>query len=229
MEQKLKTAGDEGHRARLRARFDQAGERALADYELLELLLFRAIPRRDVKPLARALLAEFGDFGDVLGAPLSRLMKIPGMGEAAARELKITAAAAARLTRAGVTGRDVISSWDALITYCRAAMARLDTEEARLIFLDRKNVLIADETQGRGTVGHVQIYPREVARRALELNASALILVHNHPSGDPAPSKADIEMTKLIRAALDTVGVTLHDHVVIGKGREVSFRAMGLI
>lgn len=217
------------HRARLRQRFDRAGAAACADYELLELVLFRAIPRRDVKPLAKRLLAEFGDFNHVLSAPRQRLLKIPGLGESVARELKIVEAAAHRLAQAKALGRDALSSWSALMAYCRTAMAHRETEEFRILFLDRKNVLIADEAQGRGTVDHVPVYPREVAKRALELNASALILVHNHPSGDPTPSAADIDMTGRIAAALEAVGVTLHDHVVIGKGAEASFRALGLI
>lgn len=217
------------HRERLRARFDMGGAGAVADYELLELLLFRAIPRRDVKPLAKRLIAEFGDFNHAISAPLSRLLNIDGMGEAAARELKIVEAAAHRLAQARVLGREALSNWAALMTYCKTRMAHQSTEEFRLLFLDRKNVLIADEAQAKGTVDHVPVYPREVAKRALELNASALILVHNHPSGDPTPSKADIEMTKLIDAALGTVGVTLHDHVIIGKERDASFRTLKLL
>lgn len=217
------------HRERLRARFDRAGPQALADYELMELVLFRAIPRRDVKPLAKRLIAEFGDFNHALSAPLPRLLKIDGLGEAAARELKIVEAAAHALARARVIGRETLSSWSALMTYCKTVMAYRETEEFRILFLDRKNVLLADEAQARGTVDHVPVYPREVAKRALELNASAMIMVHNHPSGDPTPSQADIDMTRRIEAALEAVGVTLHDHVVIGKEEDASFRALGLI
>ncbi|MEX2518103.1 MAG: DNA repair protein RadC [Paracoccaceae bacterium] len=217
------------HRERLRERFDRAGAGALADYEMLELVLFRAIPRRDVKPLTKLLLREFGDFNHVLSASPARLMKVEGMGEAAARELKIVEAAAHRLAQARVLGREALSSWAALMTYCKTVMAHRETEEFRILFLDRKNVLIADEAQARGTVDHVPVYPREVAKRALELNASAMIMVHNHPSGDPTPSPADIEMTARIAAALEAVGVTLHDHVVIGKETDASFRALGFL
>lgn len=230
MDQDGETAPDHArHRERLRERFDRGGHAALADYEMLELVLFRAIPRRDVKPLAKRLLAVFGDFNHVISASRSRLMKVEGVGEAAARELKIVEAAALRLARSRVMGREVLSSWDALMTYCKTAMAYRETEELRLLFLDRKNVLIADEAQGAGTVDHAPVFPREVARRALELNASALIMAHNHPSGDPTPSAADIEMTRLVAAALAAVGVTLHDHVVIGKARNASFRSLGLL
>lgn len=217
------------HRERLRERFDRAGAAALADYEMLELVLFRAIPRRDVKPLAKLLLREFGDFNHVVSATTARLVKVEGMGEAAARELKIVEAAAHRLAQARVLGREALSSWAALMSYCKTVMAHREIEEFRILFLDRKNVLIADEAQARGTVDHVPVYPREVAKRALELNASAMIMVHNHPSGDPTPSPADIEMTGRIAAALEAVGVTLHDHVVIGKETDASFRALGLL
>ncbi|MEM7545120.1 MAG: DNA repair protein RadC [Pseudomonadota bacterium] len=217
------------HRERLRERFDLAGSISIADYEMLELILFRAIPRRDVKPLAKALLSEFGDFNHVISAPPARLHKVQGLGRAAVRELKIIEAAAHRLAQARVLGRDALSSWTDLMAYCKTAMAHRDTEEFRVLYLDRKNVLIADEAQARGTVDHVPVYPREVAKRALELNASAMILVHNHPSGDPTPSPADIDMTRKIEAAIGAVGVTLHDHVVIGKELDASFRSLGLI
>ena len=217
------------HRARLRERFDRAGAVALADYELLELMLFRAIPRRDVKPLAKALLEEFGDFAHVISAPVARLKSVPGLGEAAAREFKVVEAAAHRLAQARVMGREALSNWAALMDYCKTAMSHRETEEFRILFLDRKNVLIADEPQATGTVDHVPVYPREVAKRALELNASAMILVHNHPSGDPTPSAADIDMTEQIERALAALNVTLIDHVVIGKGDTISFRAIGYI
>lgn len=217
------------HRARLRERFLVGGADALPDYELLELVLFRAIPRRDVKPLARHLLEVFGDFNGVVSAPLSRLRDVDGVGDAVATELKIVEAAAHRLARSRVLKRPVVSSWDALLDYCQTSMAHRDIEQFRVLFLDRKNVLIADEPQARGTVDHVPVYPREVVKRALELNASALILVHNHPSGDPTPSQADIDMTDQIQTAADALGITLHDHLVIGKSTELSFRAEGLI
>lgn len=217
------------HRKRLRARFMEGGAAALPDYELLELVLFRAIPRQDVKPLARALLDRFGDFNAVLSAPPARLLEIGGIGDAVVQEFKIVEAAAQRLARARVIRRDVISSWDALLSYCRTAMAHRDIEHFRVLFLDRRNTLIADEEQARGTVDHVPVYPREVVKRALELNASALILVHNHPSGDPTPSQSDIAMTERIRTAAEALDITLHDHLVIGKAEELSFRDAGLL
>lgn len=217
------------HRKRLRARFRDGGADALPDYELLELVLFRAIPRQDVKPLAHALLDRFGDFSGVLSAPESRLLEIDGIGDAVVAELKLVEAAAHRLARARVFRRNVISSWDALLGYCRTAMAHRETEHFRVLFLDRQNALIADEEQARGTVNHVPVYPREVVKRALEHNASALILVHNHPSGDPTPSDSDIAMTTRVQAAADALDVILHDHLIIGRSGEFSFRDAGLI
>lgn len=217
------------HRKRLRARFLEGGAQAMPDYELLELVLFRAIPRRDVKPLARALLDQFGDFNGVLSAPPERLSQMSGVGEALICELKVVEAAAHRLSRARVMQRQVISSWDALLDYCHTTMAHRETEQFRVFYLDRKNVLIADEEQAKGTVDHVPVYPREVVKRALHLNASALILVHNHPSGDPTPSQADIAMTAQVGAAAEALGLTLHDHIIIGKSCELSFRAEGYL
>lgn len=207
----------------------RAGRDALADYELLELLLFRAIQRRDVKPIAKRLLNTFGDFNHVISAPVDQLSQVRGVGDAVIRELKIVEAAAHRLAQARVINKSALSSWSDLMTYCKIAMAHLPTEQFRILFLDRKNILIADEEQQKGTVDHVPVYPREVVKRALSLNASALIIVHNHPSGDPTPSDADIAMTRKIEQALDAVGITLHDHVIIGKERDSSFRSMGLI
>lgn len=217
------------HRKRLRARFMQGGADAMPDYELLELILFRAIPRQDVKPLANRLIAAFGDLNRVITAPQTRLMQVDGVGEAVVLELKLLGAAACRMARSRVLHQPVLSGWDALLDYCHTAMAHLDTEQFRVLFLDRKNVLIADEAQARGTVDHVPVYPREVVRRALELNASALILVHNHPSGDPTPSAADIAMTQQIQSAAHALSLTLHDHLIIGKGQEISFRAQGYL
>jgi DNA repair protein RadC len=217
------------HRARLRQRFMAGGAQALPDYEMLELVLFRAIPRQDVKPLAHRLIDRFGDFNRVLSAPVARLVEVPGVADAVVTELKIVEAAAHRLARAKVMQRHVISSWDAVLDYCHTVMAHRDVEQFRVLFLDRKNVLIADEELARGTVDHVPVYPREVVKRALELNASALILVHNHPSGDPTPSDADIDMTGQIDKAARALGLTLHDHLIIGKSRELSFRARGLL
>jgi DNA repair protein RadC len=217
------------HRARLRARFMAGGPDAVPDYELLELVLFRAIPRQDVKPLARTLIERFGDFNRVISAPPARLADVAGVGEAVIVELKLIEAAAQRLARARVINRPVLSSWQALIDYCQTALAHRETEEFRVLYLDRKNVLIADEAQARGTVDHVPVYPREVVKRALEINASAIILVHNHPSGDPTPSGADIEMTLRIRDAAEVLGIVLHDHLIIGKSREVSLKAAGYL
>nr|WP_246849474.1 DNA repair protein RadC [Rubellimicrobium arenae] len=217
------------HRARLRQRFLDGGAAALPDYELLELVLFRAILRQDVKPLARRLLNLFGDFASVTSAPLPRLLQVEGVGPAVATELKIVEAAAHRMARAKVLRRHVVSSWAQLLDYCHTVMAHREQEQFRVLFLDRKNVLIADEEQARGTVDHVPVYPREVVKRALELNASALILVHNHPSGDPTPSQADIDMTGQIEAAAQALGLVLHDHLIIGRERELSFRAEGLL
>ncbi|MDA7429882.1 DNA repair protein RadC [Primorskyibacter aestuariivivens] len=217
------------HRKRLRDRFMRGGAEALPDYEMLELVLFRAIPRRDVKPLARLLLETFGDFNRVISAPPQRLADINGVGEAVITELKIVEAAAQRLARSRVMERHVVSSWQQLIDYCHTTMAHRETELFRVLYLDRKNILIADEAQAQGTVDHVPVYPREVVKRALELNASALILVHNHPSGDPTPSQDDIDMTVMIEAAARALGLTLHDHIIIGKSRELSFRSEGLL
>jgi DNA repair protein RadC len=217
------------HRKRLRERFMQGGAAAMPDYELLELVLFRSIPRQDVKPLARKLLETFGDFNRVLSAPAPRLAEVPGLGDAVVQDLKILEAAAHRLARAKVLYRPVLSGWEALLDYCRTAMAHRETETFRVLFLDRKNVLIADEEQAQGTVDHVPVYPREVVKRALELNASALILVHNHPSGDPTPSEADVTMTAQVQTAAGVLGITLHDHLIIGKSRELSFRGSGYL
>ncbi|WP_299164839.1 DNA repair protein RadC [uncultured Tateyamaria sp.] len=217
------------HRKRLRTRFMDGGAGAVPDYELLELVLFRAIPRQDVKPLAHTLMAEFGDFNRVVSAQPDRLRSIKGVGDAVICELKIIEASAQRLARARVMNKQVISSWDALVDYCHTTLAHRETEQFRVLFLDRKNVLIADEEQGKGTVDHVPVYPREVAKRALELNASALILVHNHPSGDPTPSQSDIDMTAQMEMACAALGLTLHDHLIVGKSRELSFKSEGYL
>ena len=217
------------HRKRLRTRFMEGGAAAMPDYELLELVLFRAIPRQDVKPLARLLLDTFGDFNRVISAAPARMLMVKGVGEAVVQELKIVEASAQRLMRAKVMNRPILSSWDALVDYCHTAMSHRETEQFRILFLDRKNVLIADEEQAKGTVDHVPVYPREVVKRALELNASAIILVHNHPSGDPTPSDADIQMTAQVQDAAHVLGITLHDHLIIGKSRELSFRAQGYL
>jgi DNA repair protein RadC len=218
-----------GHRQRLRDRFLATGGDGMPDYELLEMLLTQAIPRRDVKPLAKDLLARFGSFAGVIAADPERLLAVSGMGESAVAALKVVRAAAVRLLQQETMGRDVIGSWDKLVDYCRAAMAHETVEQLRLLFLDRKNALIADEVQQRGTVDHTPVYVREVVKRALELGASALIIVHTHPSGDPTPSRGDIEMTQQVKDALDKIGIALHDHVVIGRHGHESFRAKGLL
>lgn len=222
-----------GHRERLRARFDKSlnspGDQGMPDYELLELLLMRSIPQRDVKPLAKALIARFGSFAEVLGARKERLTEVKGVGESTAIDLKIVAAAARRLVRGAVSERTVLSSWQDVVDYCRAAMAFADREEFRILFLDKRNCLIADEVQGTGTVDHTPVYPREVVRRALELSASALILAHNHPSGDPQPSQADIKMTIDIAAIAKSMGIALHDHIIVGRNGHVSLKGLKLI
>lgn len=218
-----------GHRKRLRERFLATLGEGLPDYELLELLLMLGIPRRDVKPLAKRLIAQFGDFASVVSADADRLRRIDGLGETAVAALKLAQVSAHRLLRERVAGRNAISSWTQLIEYCRATMAFEDVEQLRLLFLDRKNALIADEVQQRGTVDHAPLYTREVVKRALELGASALILVHNHPSGDPTPSEGDIKITREVKEAAEKLGIVLHDHVVIGRNGHRSFRALGLL
>jgi DNA repair protein RadC len=218
-----------GHRERLRERFLSGGADAIPDYELLELVLFAALPRRDVKPLAKALIAKFGSFAEVIAAPRERLVELDGVSESVAAQLKIVEAAALRLAKTRLLGRPALSSWAALIDYCAAAMARSQTEEFRVLFLDRKNVLIADEVQSTGTVDHTPVYPREIVKRALELAATAVILVHNHPSGDPAPSRADITMTRDVADAARALGIMVHDHVIVGRNGHASFKALGLL
>ena len=221
--------GAAGHRERLRARFLKGGADAMPDYELLELTLFAAVPRRDTKPLAKALLARFGSFAEVIAAPAARLMEIKGVGMSVVQQLKIVEAAAHRSAKTQVINRPALSSWTALLDYCTAAMARVVNEEFRVLFLDRKNVLIADEVQNRGTVDHTPVYPREIVKRALELSASSIILVHNHPSGDPTPSKADIAMTREVVTAARTLGIAVHDHLVSGRAGHASFKSLGLL
>jgi DNA repair protein RadC len=218
-----------GHRERLRARFRDAGSDAVSDYELLELVLFRAIPQRDVKPLAKDLVARFGSFAEVIAAPRPRLLEVKGMGEAVITELKIVHAAAQRLTRGEMRKRPVLSSWGSVLDYCRTAMTFAEKEQFRLLFLDKRNQLIADELQQTGTVDHTPVYPREVVKRALELSATALILVHNHPSGDPTPSRADIQMTQAIIDVAKPLGIAVHDHIIVGKEGHASLKGLKLI
>ncbi|MGB3554413.1 MAG: DNA repair protein RadC [Jannaschia sp.] len=217
------------HRARLRERFLRGGAVAMPDYELLEMILFRALPRGDTKALANRLLRTFGDLNRVMAASQARLAAVDGVGEAVVAQIKIMEAVGHRMARARIIDRPILASWDALLTYLRTAMAHQGVERFRTLYLDRRNVLIADEEMGEGTVDHVPVYPREVVKRALELDASALILVHNHPSGDPTPSEADIAMTYTIRDAAQALGLVLHDHLIVGKGRELSFRSEGIL
>ena len=218
-----------GHRERLRDRFREAGPDALSDYELLELLLFRAQPRRDVKPLAKALLERFGSFAEAISAAEVRLAEVKGMGESGITEFKIVQAAASRLLRGAVKRRPVLSSWSTVLDYCRTAQAFADREQFRVLFLDKRNQLIADELQQIGTIDHTPVYPREVVKRALELSATAIILVHNHPSGDPTPSRADIQMTQQIIAVASPLGISVHDHIIVGKEGHASLKGLKLI
>ncbi|MBL27668.1 MAG: hypothetical protein CMM50_08985 [Rhodospirillaceae bacterium] len=218
-----------GHRDRLRERFLSAGSKALADHELLELLLFYSVPRKDTKPIAKALLKRFGTLAGVLAADPRDLLDMPDVRRNSAAHLKAIHAVIERVLKAEVTERPVVSSWQALLDYCEVAMGHAKTEQFRLLFLDTKNKLIADEVQQTGTVNHTPVYPREVVKRALELGASALILVHNHPSGDPTPSRADIDMTRQIVDAGRPLGLVVHDHLVIGRGRHYSFKSEGLL
>jgi DNA repair protein RadC len=218
-----------GHRQRLKDRFLKSGPGALADYELLELILCLAIPRRDVKPLAKALLDRFGNFAEVINADRARLKEINGIGDNAVVALKLLRDGAVKLTQENIIDRPLLSSWTALIDYCRASMAYKKTEQFRILFLDKKNILMADEVQQEGTIDHTPVYTREVIKRALELGASAILLVHNHPSGDPTPSRADIEMTHEIAEAGKKLGVKVHDHIIMGKSGYVSFKALNLL
>lgn len=218
-----------GHRERLKARFRDTGAESLQDYELLELILFQALPRRDTKPIAKALLNRFGSFSEVLAAPETRLTEVDGIGEATAHYLKVLLAVAQRFARDPIRDKELLDSWAAVIDYCRAHMAYDEVERFRILFLDKKNRLIADEVQQTGTVDHTPVYPREVVKRALELSATAVILVHNHPSGDPTPSRADIEMTKSLIEIAEPLGIAIHDHLIIGKSGHASLRALKLI
>ena len=218
-----------GHRDRLRARFAEGGIDALADYELLELYLFRSILRRDVKPIAKALIAKFGSFAEVIAAPIDQLSEVKGVSEKIALDLKILRAAATKLGQESILGRPVLSSWTALLDYCRSAMQFETTEQFRVLFLDKKNRLIADEILGQGTVDRAPVYPREILKRALAHESTAIILTHNHPSGDPTPSQSDIDMTKEIVQACKPIGVAVHDHLIIGRENIASFKTLGLM
>ena len=216
------------HRKRMRERLFTAGPEALADYELLEMVLF-AVPRIDTKPIAKALIGRFGSFAAAIAAPRAELLAVDGMGDGAVAALKVVHAASLRLLKGELRDMPVLASWDRLMGYLHAALAREPIEQVRVLFLDARNRLIADEQQSRGTVNHTPLYPREVVRKALELQAAAIILVHNHPSGDPSPSRADIEMTREVAGAAKALGIALHDHVIVGNGKWLSFRQEGLL
>jgi DNA repair protein RadC len=228
-DQPAETPHYHGHRERLRERFHAAGPDALSDYELLEMVLFPALPRRDTKPLAKSLLKTFGSFAEVIHAPAARLREIDGIGDASINQLKLIAAAASRIAKGELKQRTALSSWNDVIDYCRTSMAFADKEQFRLLFLDKRNRLIADEVQQTGTVDHTPVYPREVIKRALELSATALILVHNHPSGDPTPSQADIQMTQAIINIATPLGISVHDHIIVGKNGHASLKGLRLI
>jgi DNA repair protein RadC len=218
-----------GHRERLRERFRSAGPDALSDYELLEMALFAALPRRDTKPLAKALLKKFGSFAEVIHAPEALLREVDGVGDASISQLKLIAAAATRVAKGELQQRTQLSSWNDVIDYCRSSMAFADKEQFRILFLDKRNQLISDEVQQTGTVDHTPVYPREVIKRALELSATAIILVHNHPSGDPTPSQADIQMTRAIVDIARPLGIAVHDHIIVGRNGHASLKGMKLI
>ena len=222
---------NEGHRQRIREKFLNNGGSALADYELLEAYLTIAIPRRDVKPLAKQLIAKFGSFAEVINAKNEDLLSVSGVGENTLFALKIVSEAARRMSWEMLKDKDapVIADMDALIDYCRMAMAYQDVEEFRLIYLNGKNRVIAEVTQQKGTINHVAIHPREVVKSALDNHASAVIMVHNHPTGDTTPSRADIDMTKKVNEALSAVNIQLHDHVIVSKYGCYSFRSAGLM
>ncbi len=224
------TANDaKGHRARLRARMLDGGAEALGDHEVIEYLLMTAIPRRDVKPLARTLLKRFGSLAGVFNADPRALAQHPGMGETSAAAIKIVALAARRLARQVVREKPVLGSWQALIDYLHIDMAHLTVERVRVLYLNAQNMLIHDEHVGDGSIDEAAIHPREVIRRALDLGSTALILVHNHPSGSPEPSRADIQITNKIAEAGRLLGIVVHDHVIIGREGHVSLKAKGLI
>jgi DNA repair protein RadC len=218
-----------GHRARLRRRFLTDGGKSMPDYELLELILTQAQPRADTKPIAKDLLARFENLAAVLSAAPDELAVVPGIGEAAIVALKASREAGLRLARAAISDKPVLSAWAEVLDYCRAQLAHEKTERFHLLFLDRKNRLIADEVQQQGTVDHTPVYPREVVKRALELSATAIIMIHNHPSGDPSPSSDDIEITRAVMEAAQPLNITVHDHLVIGRNGESSLRSMGLM
>jgi len=225
----LEADNRKGHRERLRLRFRKTGEQGFADYELLEFLLFSALPRQDTKPIAKALLKRFGSFPAALSAPRERLKEIPGLSDISIDALQAVHAAVIRYHRSALDEKRVLDSWSNVLDYLQAAMGHSDVEQFRVLYLDKKNALIADELHQTGTVDHTPVYPREVIRRALEHAATAVILVHNHPSGDPAPSRADVQMTNKIIAIAEPLGITVHDHIIVGLRKNISFRSLKLI
>jgi DNA repair protein RadC len=218
-----------GHRERLREKFQKAGSNALADYEILEMILFRTIARADTKPVAKALIKKFNSLGGVFGASEQLLCEVSGVGASVALDLKLVFAASQRMLKSEIAEREVLGSWDKVLQYCKLAMSFETREQFRILFLDKKNILIADEVQQTGTVDHTPVYPREVVKRALELAATAIILVHNHPSGDPTPSRADIDMTRTIVETAKPLGITVHDHIIIGRDGHVSLKGLQLM
>jgi DNA repair protein RadC len=218
-----------GHRDRLKQRFRESGGEKLADYELLELILFQVLPRQDTKPLAKELLAKFGTFSEVLAAPETQLREIDGIGPAVVHHFRLMKAAAQRFARDPLRELPLLDSWKSVIDYCKAAMAYEPIEQFRILFLNKRNQLIADEVQQSGTVDHTPVYPREVVKRALQLSATAIVLVHNHPSGDPTPSSADIQMTKQVVDVAKPLGIVVHDHIIVGRNGHASFRGLKLI
>jgi DNA repair protein RadC len=228
-DQSTETPHYHGHRTRLRERFRSAGADALSDYELLEMVLFRALPRGDVKPLAKSLIKKFGSFAETVHAPETRLREVDGVGDATITEIKLIAASASRVAKGQLKSRTLLSSWNEVIDYCRTSMAFADKEQFRILFLDKRNQLIADEVQQTGTVDHTPVYPREVIKRALELSATAILLVHNHPSGDPTPSSADIQMTRAIIDIAGPLGIAVHDHIIVGKNGHASMKGLKLM
>lgn len=229
-ESKTRSSPDhKGHRQRLRERFRNTGEQGLADYELLEFLLFSALPRQDTKPIAKALLQRFGSFSAALAAPRAQLKEISGLSDVSVDTLKAVHAAVVRYHKAELNARHPLDSWNKVMAYLQTSMQHADVEQFRILFLDKKNGLIADEVQQTGTVDHTPVYPREVIKRALELSATALILVHNHPSGDPTPSRADIDLTRQIVDIARPLGIEVHDHVIVGLKNNFSFREKQLI
>ncbi len=218
-----------GHRERLKSKLHNQGANALADYELLEVYLFRSIARRDTKPIAKDLITKFGNFSAVMAADYNRLIEVKGVGDAVAKDIMLVNAVSLRMMQDDLTDKPILSSWSALVQYCQAAMAYSKVEEFRIIFLNKHNRIIVDEVHQQGTIDHTPVYPREVIKRALELSASAIVLVHNHPSGDPTPSPADIRMTNQIIEAGTPIGISVHDHLIISKDGHASFKMLGLI